>query len=200
MRKLIVFGIWTVSFFNQAQGQRLAAGDTVPTVEVADIYGDTIRVNSANASRVWIAFMRYAGCPTCNMRVHELTENTEIIARLGYELILVYESSPAVLRQYLEDTTAAPFKIVGDPERRLYQKFGVTTSLLKTFRSGFNAEVLNNRKEGQQLFFDNQPGRDGRLTGLPADFLINTDGTIQTAYYGEHIADHLPLTEVPGIE
>lgn len=31
------------------------------------------------------------------------------------------------------------------------------------------------------------------VTGVPADFLITPDGTIDTAYYGKDIGDHLDM-------
>ena len=37
---------------------------------------------------------------------------------------------------------------------------------------------------------------DTDLTRIPAHFLINPDGTVNTAYYGKTIADHIPWDQV----
>jgi len=34
---------------------------------------------------------------------------------------------------------------------------------------------------------------EGDKAIVPADFLINEDGTIHTAYYGNNIGDHIPI-------
>ena len=37
---------------------------------------------------------------------------------------------------------------------------------------------------------------EGTKTRIPADFLINPDGTIHEVYYGEKIGDHIPFERV----
>jgi len=37
---------------------------------------------------------------------------------------------------------------------------------------------------------------EGNKAIVPADFLINNDGTIHTAFYGKHIGDHLPIEKI----
>lgn len=37
---------------------------------------------------------------------------------------------------------------------------------------------------------------DGGLTVMPADFLIDENGVIQTAYYGKDAGDHLPFSRI----
>lgn len=36
----------------------------------------------------------------------------------------------------------------------------------------------------------------GRMSTMPADFLIRPDATKQTAHYGKDVGDHLPLADV----
>jgi hypothetical protein len=37
---------------------------------------------------------------------------------------------------------------------------------------------------------------DGSKKLIPADFLIGPDLTIERAFYGTHIGDHLPIAEI----
>ncbi|MNG37271.1 hypothetical protein D3C84_1245650 [compost metagenome] len=37
---------------------------------------------------------------------------------------------------------------------------------------------------------------DGEMSQLPADFLLNPDLTLHTAYYAEHIGDHIGFAEI----
>ena len=36
----------------------------------------------------------------------------------------------------------------------------------------------------------------GAFLGLPADILIDENGTVEKAFYGSHTASHIPLNEV----
>jgi len=41
---------------------------------------------------------------------------------------------------------------------------------------------------------------EGDKSIVPADFLIKEDGSIHTAFYGNHIGDHLPIENIPIFE
>ena len=47
----------------------------------------------------------------------------------------------------------------------------------------------------QGIKYLKMPGH-GSSTLIPADFLINKDQTIHTAYYGNDISDHIPLRQI----
>ena len=38
----------------------------------------------------------------------------------------------------------------------------------------------------------------GNVTTLPADFLVDENGVIESIYYGKDSGDHLPLDQVKG--
>ncbi|MBD1430009.1 thioredoxin domain-containing protein [Sphingobacterium litopenaei] len=50
-------------------------------------------------------------------------------------------------------------------------------------------------KKGNKLF-QRKIKRDGSLTRLPADFIIDENGKIKAVHYGTNIEDHLPITEI----
>ena len=176
-------------------GQKLKKGASAPSFTTKDIYGKEIELSKNTDSKTLLFFMRYAGCPVCNFRMHELIENYSDLEENGYKLIVVYQSSDSTLREYLKDEKL-PFTIIGDPNRRLYKKYGVEPSFWRTFGSAFKRSTYKHRKEGERLFGSKKQKRDGSLTGIPADFIISKDGTIIKAYYGKSISDHLPLKEL----
>ena len=196
MFKTIITSVILISCIgNQVLAQKLKQGDITPQFEILDVFGKKVQVSKDNDSKIFLAFMRYAGCPVCNFRTHELIENYNQLQSLGYELILVYESNSKTLKKYLEESPV-PFRVIADPKRKLYEKFKVESSFWKTFKSAFNEKTKKNKKAGKKLFGTNKVNRDGKLTGIPADFLISADGRIEKAYYGKNIADHLPLNEI----
>lgn len=180
---------------NQTSAQKLRFGDAAPQIKTFDVFGEEVHISKNNHSKVLIGFMRYVGCPVCNFRTHELIENYDSIVASGYKIILVYESNSETLKKYLTETPV-PFQVIADPKRKLYKKFGVQPSFWKTLKSAFNKKATKDKKKGNELFENNRPKRDGKLTGIPADFLITEDGRIERAYFGKNISDHLPINEI----
>ena len=174
-------------------GQKINVGDTAPTFTVKDIYEKEITIPSN--SKTLLFFMRYAGCPICNLRMQELIENQSQQKDKGYQLIVVYQSSDSTLREYLKNENLT-MTIIGDPNRKLYKKYGVEPSFWITFSSAFKRNTYKNKRDGERLYGSIKPKRDGSLMGIPADFIISENGLILRAYYGQSISDHLPLKEI----
>ncbi len=177
-----------------ANGQKLAQGDAAPTFKTETIQGESIDLDSLNkdGKTVLIAFLRYAGCPVCNLRVHKLSEQYEDLKAQDIQMIVVFESSKETLLAYTKDADL-PFPIVSDEDSVFYDSFGVRKSFGKVLKTAFNKDAKAKMKEGKELYGDKEYARDGALTRIPADFVINTKGMIKTAYYGTYIGDHLDL-------
>ncbi|NGM74557.1 redoxin domain-containing protein [Sphingobacterium sp. SGL-16] len=93
-----------------------------------------MNLSNYKGKKVLIAFFRYAGCPVCNYRVHELIENYDKIQSKGYNIIAVFESDNKVLKDYLIETPIL-FLVIGDPKFALYKKYAVEKSFWKILRS-----------------------------------------------------------------
>lgn len=177
--------------------QKIKEGQVAPTFVVVDSKGDTINIEKLKGKKVFLAFFRYASCPVCNFRMNEIIQNYEAIQAKGYEFIAVFESNNATLQQYLTETQV-PFPIVGDPDLVLYKKYGVQKSFWRMVGSMFNKKTRSNLKEGKVLVKGKNLKRDGQMSRIPADFLIDENGVITKAYYGTNIGDHLPLETILG--
>lgn len=177
--------------------QKTKEGQVAPTFVVVDSKGDTISTEKLKGKKVFLAFFRYASCPVCNFRMNEIIQNYEAIQSKGYEFIAVFESNNATLQQYLTETQV-PFPIVGDPDLVLYKKYGVQKSFWRMVGSMFNKKTRSNLKEGKVLVKGKNLKRDGQMSRIPADFLIDENGVITNAYYGTNIGDHLPLEVILG--
>jgi thioredoxin-dependent peroxiredoxin len=191
--RIVAAGILLLS--HPAMAQKLVVGQAAPDFEVMDTDGQKIRLSELKGQKVWLAFLRYAGCPVCNTRVHELVENHDSIRAKGYRIIAVFESANETLGDYLSESPA-PFSVVGDDKRSLFRKYGVERSFWKTLRSAFSSQTKKASAEGNDRFAGKKPKRDGSLSGIPADFIIDENGIIRTAFYGTSISTHLPLSEV----
>ncbi len=191
--KIIGIGLFFLVQF--ATAQRIKANDIAPTFTAIDITGNKIDLEKYKGKKVFLAFFRYASCPVCNFRMHDILENYDQIKANGYEIIAVYESTNETLNEFLKDETI-PFPIIGDPELILYKKYHVEKSFWRTIGSVFDKKVTSNKSKGKELFKGKKLKKDGNLTRIPADFLIDIKGIITTAYYGSDIGDHLPLEQI----
>lgn len=180
---------------NAVSAQKLKQGDDAPDFKVQDVQGQTIELKNFEGQKVWLAFFRYAGCPVCNARVHELMENYYSIKAKGYTIIAIFESENKILLQYLDDSFV-PFYLVGNPDLGLYKRYGVEKSFLKILASGLKSQTMKVAREGEALYKGKKYKRDGGLTRLPADIIIDEHSKILTAYYGKTISSHLPLSEI----
>lgn len=194
MKRLITITFIVVLFFNITSGQKLRVGDHAPSFEAVDVTGKSIKLENYKGQKVFLAFFRYASCPVCNYRIHELNDNYDSINTLGFKIIAIYESSNVTLQTYLSDNPL-PFVVIGDPTLELYKKYRVEKSFWKMVTSAFKEQPKEAMKKGNSLF-SNKLSRDGNLTRLPADFIIDENGIVKAVHYGTNIADHMPLTEI----
>ncbi|WP_227980884.1 peroxiredoxin-like family protein [Nocardia spumae] len=145
-----------------------------------------------------LQFRRFAGCPICHRHLRTfITRHTEITAA-GIRPIAVFHSSARELTEYAEEI---PLELIADPDRALYREFGVESApralLSPRAWPGIArsiATAVGPMARGEQPAPRGTP-EGGRL-GLPADFLIASDGTVVAARYGAHADDQWSVDEL----
>ena len=171
---------------------RLQTGTTAPDFTVADIHGKEVALSALRGKRVMLSFYRYASCPFCNLRIHGLSQRAEEFRQRGLEMVAVFQSPSKNILKHAGKQEHA-FSIIPDPQCLLYLRYGVETSwfgMLKAF-VGRVPEMVTAMARG---FL---PGSmQGEKSRLPADFIIEGDGTIIATYYGKDIGDHMPVETV----
>ena len=168
---------------------RLVAGQTAPAFRVVDIAGQPVALESYRGHSLLLSFYRYASCPFCNLRVHELIQRLPEFEEHGLSLVAVFQSSRIGILDYV-GKQRPPFPIIPDPAHRLYRHYGVESSL-RGFAAGF-VQHLGKAMRSMRMGFLPGP-MDGIKTLIPADFLIAPDDAIRIAYYGRNISDHLSI-------
>ena len=105
--------------------------------------------------------------------------------------MVFFHSTADTIRDHQQEL---PYDVVADPNREVYSAFGVE----KSWRAILSPKILASAGAG----FVQQRGKGtlGTLTeshlGMPADFLIDTDGTVLAVKYGEHAADQWSVDEL----
>lgn len=166
---------------------RIKPGELAPAIAAEDAHGRPFDLAALRGRRVMLSFYRYASCPICNLRMHELILAHQRLAERGLDLVAVFQSPEATIAEYVGQQEA-PFPILADPSMNLYRRYGVEAAWW-----GFMSwRILGRALAAMRRGF--LPGRiDGPFHRTPADFLIDADGKIALAHYGRDIDDHLPL-------
>ena len=136
-----------------------------------------------------LQFRRFAGCPICNLHLQTFVKRNGEIVAAGIHEIVIFHSPNESLLPY---QGSFPFDVVGDPEKILYRKFGVETSVLsilspRVWSTLFKANAAKDKPKGKP---------EAGPFGLPADFLVSSDGRIRASHYGTHASDQWSVEEV----
>lgn len=172
-------------------------GDTVSARRLTAVSGAEVELPAPDRL-VHLQFRRFAGCPVCNLHLRSVVRRHDEIEAAGIREVVVFHSPAEELRRHVEDL---PFAVVADPAKRLYAQFGVESTprallslrawwpIVRALTSGLR-HVLRGRER-----LPSRTPNGGRL-GLPADFLIASDGRVLAAKYGEHVYDQWPVDEL----
>lgn len=138
-----------------------------------------------------LSFFRFAACPFCNMRMHDIVERFAEFDN-GFTVVAVFDSPLDNLARYAI-RHKAPFPILADQDNRYYRAYSIEHSVGGVVKG----LVLRMPTLIKGLLRGYVPTRiNGQLTTMPADFLIDHQGVIQVAYYGKDEGDHLPIEQV----
>jgi thioredoxin-dependent peroxiredoxin len=168
---------------------KLIVSQSAPEFQTHDAFGQIINLQQMRGKKVYLAFERNAGCPVCNLRINQLLNHSQLIQE-NAEVLLVYESSPEKMIEYLS-TGSYPFHFITDPDNHIYKLYAVEKSWLKVLTSLFNG-IISKVNSGQKLF--SKPiSQDGHAHTIPAEFIIDEYGKISVAHYGRFVGDHLTV-------
>lgn len=180
---------------SQAISNRLVVGEAAPIFQTEDIFGNTVDL-SAHAGRwVLLSFLRMSACALCNLRVHELIGRYDDLQRRGLDAIAVFESPRENMLQYV-GRQDAPFPLIGDPQAKLYDRYGVETSEEKVQATMQAASTPERIAAAKAAGFELTPEPGSNFHRMPADFLIGPDGIIREAFYSDLVGEHLPFAVI----
>ena len=115
----------------------------------------------------------------------------------GVHLVRVFHSPVEALARYVEGEAATPFPILADPGRQVYDRYGVSRSLLAVLNPLCLPRYWSASRAGHAPRIADAK-RDG-IGGSPADFLIGPAGAIEYARYGRGFADGLQVDDAAAL-
>lgn len=170
----------------------LRPGDIAPDFSLPSIDGSTVTLSQLRGRPVWLGFYRYAACPLCNLRIHELVKRYGHLPGDALAVLGVFQSPVGKMHDYL-DKHAAPFPLLSDPQERVYELYGLTTSALGFVKPSVLPKLATAAAQGYaSLYLD----PDGSMARLPGDYLIGRDGRVVDVFMASDISEHIPFERV----
>ncbi|QVQ51573.1 AhpC/TSA family protein [Spiractinospora alimapuensis] len=174
---------------------RIRPGDHLPDRELTSIRGETVTLPDPHAL-THLQLRRFASCPICNVHLGTFVRREREIAAADVTEIVVFHSSVEAM---LPHQGALPFVAVADPERSLYDEFGVTRGARSVLDPRSWTAPLKpaawaaaNRERHTRGAHNDRPD----LFGFPADFLVAPEGRVLAAKYGTYANDQWSVDDV----
>lgn len=170
---------------------RLAVGDVFPARELTTIHGEAVQIPDP-ARIVHLQFRRYSGCPVCNLHLRSFSARHDELVESGIREVVLFHSPAATMLQFQGQL---PFDVVADPDRKVYDEFGVGYVSIgaaldpRSWRAAARALTAAESLRGAT-------GKGEDHMGAPADFLIGFTGEILAVGYGKRVDDHWSVDEV----
>jgi peroxiredoxin len=175
---------------DKIMGRKIITGQTFPRMQAKNIHGNEV---SIPGSEPWthLQFRRFAGCPVCNLHLQSVIARYQEINEACIREVVVFHSSDAELLPY---QGRFPFDVIGDPTKALYRKYGVESSISALLSPKAWAASLKGNLRTDKPKTKGMP--NGGILGLPAEFLIASDGSVGAVHYGAHAYDQWTVEEL----
>ncbi len=176
---------------------KLQKGSLAKSFEMEDIYGNLVRLEDLRGKKILLSFFRNVICPFCNLRVYQLSKlQPEWEEQL--QIVALFESPTRIILKSSFHAGLSPIPVISDPEKKIYAAYGVEISALKTAGSIFHKKFYTLAKPAREANIDishlKKEEKNSKI--IPADFLIDENFVIQEAYYGNSVADHIPMERI----
>ncbi len=169
--------------------RRLFPGTPAPEFTATTWEGERVELAQLRGRKLWLAFFRHVNCPFCNLRIHEMQQRANKW-RTQLQIVAVFQS-PAAKFQGAPMRVDTWYPLISDPEEALYRLYGLSASMKAVLTPAIGVALILAAVQGYL-----PKAADGTFGRIPADFLIDAEGVIADAFYGSHIADHIPLAQV----
>ena len=125
------------------------------------------------------------------MNLQQLIKSHKELEEKGIHIITLFASPKEEVLKYAGKQNP-PFPIISDGDYKIYEKYGVGISYLGMIKSMVNP--IKTFKAMTGGFFSLRSMTQDPV--IPADFLIDENQKVHTAYYGKDFDDHISVSEV----
>ncbi|MFD5630555.1 MULTISPECIES: thioredoxin-dependent thiol peroxidase [unclassified Streptomyces] len=103
--------------------ERLQPGDTAPAFTLLDADGNEVSLAGHKGRKVIVYFYPKALTPGCTKQACDFTDNLDVLATAGYDVIGVSPDKPETLAKF-RDKENLKVTLVGDPDTTVIESYG----------------------------------------------------------------------------
>ncbi|MFF1451615.1 thioredoxin-dependent thiol peroxidase [Streptomyces sp. NPDC058274] len=103
--------------------ERLQPGDTAPAFTLPDADGNDVSLAGHKGRKVIVYFYPAALTPGCTKQACDFTDNLDVLASAGYDVIGVSPDKPEKLAKF-RDKENLKVTLVGDPDKTVIEAYG----------------------------------------------------------------------------
>ncbi|MEE1802381.1 thioredoxin-dependent thiol peroxidase [Streptomyces sp. JV176] len=103
--------------------ERLTPGDTAPAFTLPDADGKDVSLADHQGRKVIVYFYPAALTPGCTKQACDFTDNLDLLAGAGYDVIGVSPDKPEKLAKFREQENLK-VTLVGDPSKEILERYG----------------------------------------------------------------------------
>lgn len=169
---------------------KITINHKAPLFKAVDVFGKKFNLSTVKNEYVLLTFLRYSGCPWCNLAIHRLSLEYERMKQHDCQIVTFVQSdSKSVMQNIYDRHVPKPqFPIIADQVMEYYKLYSVEPRIIGTLKAITKLPywLESVRKHGFK-----QKNIDGNLFLVPAWFLINTKtGKIVNSERGVSFYDH----------
>lgn len=176
--------------------EKLKLNTRAPHFSQDDVFERTIDLETYRGKKVLVAFFRHAGCPFCNLRVHNLMKVHEDLKEQGLEMIFFFESKKDIILRSTFHQEISPIPLISDPEKQWYDAYGLESSGLKSavgHVTSFVGTAIQAKLKGLPM----HPMADGEsINTIPAEFLLDESLIIRELHYSQRLTDRMKMEAI----
>ncbi len=169
---------------------------TAPDFSLVDIYDREVTLSKYRGKKMFIGFFRHAGCPFCNLRVHFLQKQREMLQERNMEMIFFFQSSASLLKSSIFHREINPIPVIADPERVTYQTYGIEDSTLKSIQSHLTQFLVTAIRARQQKVPTHLMKSGESFGAMPAEFLLDEELIIRKLHYSNGLNDRMEIRHI----
>lgn len=143
-----------------------------PDFTAKDVFGKTVKLSAKTRGYTLLAFLRYSGCPWCNLAIHRLSLEHKRLKELNCRIVAFVQSDASSIKENIYDRhqPRPQFPIIADDVMKYYKLYDVNVSVASTL--GTITKIPYWLESVHKHGFK-QRKMDGSLFLVPAWFLIN---------------------------
>lgn len=144
--------------------ERLKPGDTAPAFTLPDADGNEVSLADRRGRKVIVYFYPAALTPGCTKQACDFTDNLDLLAGAGYDVIGVSPDKPEKLARF-RDKESLKVTLVADPEKKVLESYGA-----------FGEKTMYGRT----------------VTGvIRSTFVVDEEGKVERALYNVRATGHV---------